>query len=125
QEIGGAMWPTILLVGISTLLSTVFGIIIGIYGAWRRELLRQEHALRLADPVLDAGGVARHAAAGRVRRQPRLVPHGRVRLAAADRRHRAHHRRPEPPVPSVHDAHARLHRRVRGDHALVPLGGDR
>jgi peptide/nickel transport system permease protein len=36
QEIGGAMWPTILLVGISTLLSTVFGIIIGIYGAWRR-----------------------------------------------------------------------------------------
>lgn len=30
------IWPTVLLVGISTLLSTVLGILVGIYGAWKR-----------------------------------------------------------------------------------------
>lgn len=34
--IAGRIWPTVLLVGVSTILSTVIGLLIGIYGAWRR-----------------------------------------------------------------------------------------
>jgi peptide/nickel transport system permease protein len=34
--IGERIWPTTLLVGLSTLLSTIFGLWIGIRGAWRR-----------------------------------------------------------------------------------------
>jgi peptide/nickel transport system permease protein len=30
------VWPTVLLVGVSTLLSTIFGLLIGIKGAWQR-----------------------------------------------------------------------------------------
>jgi peptide/nickel transport system permease protein len=30
------VWPTVLLIGVSTILSTVIGLLIGIYGAWRR-----------------------------------------------------------------------------------------
>ncbi len=30
------IWPTVLLVGVSTFLSVTFGILVGIYGAWRR-----------------------------------------------------------------------------------------
>jgi peptide/nickel transport system permease protein len=36
EEIGGRVWPTVLLVGLSTLLSTIFGLLLGIWGAWRR-----------------------------------------------------------------------------------------
>jgi peptide/nickel transport system permease protein len=36
SEIVHAAWPTIALVGVSTLLSTVFGVLIGIVSAWRR-----------------------------------------------------------------------------------------
>jgi peptide/nickel transport system permease protein len=36
EEIGGRVWPTVLLVGLSTLLSTIFGLLFGIWGAWRR-----------------------------------------------------------------------------------------
>jgi peptide/nickel transport system permease protein len=36
SEILSAAWPTIALVGISTLLSTVFGVMIGIAAAWKR-----------------------------------------------------------------------------------------
>jgi peptide/nickel transport system permease protein len=36
QEIAERIWPTVLLVGTATLLSTVAGILIGIKGAWRR-----------------------------------------------------------------------------------------
>jgi peptide/nickel transport system permease protein len=35
-EIKDAAWPTIALVGVSTLLSTVFGVLIGIVAAWKR-----------------------------------------------------------------------------------------
>jgi peptide/nickel transport system permease protein len=35
-EIGRRAWPTIALVGIATVLSTVFGVLIGIVAAWRR-----------------------------------------------------------------------------------------
>jgi len=36
EVIAGKLWPTLLLVGISTLLSAIIGILIGIRGAWRR-----------------------------------------------------------------------------------------
>jgi peptide/nickel transport system permease protein len=36
EEIADRIWPTVLLVGSATVLSTVFGILIGIKGAWRR-----------------------------------------------------------------------------------------
>ncbi len=34
--IGSRIWPTVLLIGVSTVLSTVIGLLIGIFGAWRR-----------------------------------------------------------------------------------------
>jgi peptide/nickel transport system permease protein len=36
ESVTEKVWPTILLVGTSTILSTVFGVLIGIRGAWRR-----------------------------------------------------------------------------------------
>jgi peptide/nickel transport system permease protein len=36
EEIWSPAWPTIALVGISTLLSTIFGVLIGIAAAWKR-----------------------------------------------------------------------------------------
>ena len=36
SEIADAFWPTIWLVGVSTVLSTVFGVLLGIWAAWRR-----------------------------------------------------------------------------------------
>jgi peptide/nickel transport system permease protein len=36
QRIGDRIWPTVLLVGTSTIASAVIGLIIGIYGGWRR-----------------------------------------------------------------------------------------
>ena len=35
-SIGEKVWPTVLLVGTATILSTLFGVLIGIKGAWRR-----------------------------------------------------------------------------------------
>jgi peptide/nickel transport system permease protein len=36
QEIGTAIWPTVLLVGVSTVLASLLGTWLGIYGAWNR-----------------------------------------------------------------------------------------
>jgi peptide/nickel transport system permease protein len=36
QRIGDRIWPTVLLVGTSTIASAVIGLLIGIYGGWRR-----------------------------------------------------------------------------------------
>jgi peptide/nickel transport system permease protein len=36
EVIGPRTWPTLLLVGVATILSTIIGLLIGIYGAWRR-----------------------------------------------------------------------------------------
>jgi peptide/nickel transport system permease protein len=36
ERIGERIWPTVLLVGTSTIASLLFGLIIGIYGGWRR-----------------------------------------------------------------------------------------
>jgi peptide/nickel transport system permease protein len=39
EEISSRIWATVVLVGISTLLSTILGILVGIYAAWRRSSL--------------------------------------------------------------------------------------
>ena len=39
EVIGERIWPTVLLLGLSTMLSTVIGLWIGIQGAWRRNSL--------------------------------------------------------------------------------------
>jgi peptide/nickel transport system permease protein len=44
SEIAAAAWPTVVLVGISTLLSTVIGVVMGIVAAWRRGSVR-DHTL--------------------------------------------------------------------------------
>jgi peptide/nickel transport system permease protein len=44
SEIGHATWPTVALVGIATVLSTVFGILSGIVAGWRRGSAR-DHGL--------------------------------------------------------------------------------
>jgi len=36
EVIAPRIWPTFLLVGVATVLSTIIGLLIGIYGAWRR-----------------------------------------------------------------------------------------
>ncbi|MBA2513491.1 MAG: ABC transporter permease [Solirubrobacterales bacterium] len=36
EVVAGRVWWTVLLTGVSTILSTVIGLLIGIYGAWRR-----------------------------------------------------------------------------------------
>jgi peptide/nickel transport system permease protein len=36
EEIGARIWPTVLLVGASTIASAFLGLLIGIYGGWRR-----------------------------------------------------------------------------------------
>ena len=36
EVIAPRIWPTLLLVGVATVLSTIIGLLIGIYGAWRR-----------------------------------------------------------------------------------------
>ena len=75
--------------------------------------------------LLDAGLLARHAAAGGLRCRAAVVPggwHGRPR-----RRPRLRRRTPRPVAPpraAVPHAHARLPRRVRDHHALVDARGD-
>jgi peptide/nickel transport system permease protein len=44
SEIGHATWPTIALVGVSTVLSTIFGVLWGISAGWRRGSVR-DHGL--------------------------------------------------------------------------------
>ena len=44
SEIGTAAWPTVALVGLSTLLSTLIGVAMGIVAAWRRGSVR-DHTL--------------------------------------------------------------------------------
>jgi peptide/nickel transport system permease protein len=36
ELLGGRLWPTVLLVGLSTVLSTIFGLLMGIRGGWSR-----------------------------------------------------------------------------------------
>ena len=60
QLILDRLWPTLLLVGTSTILATVIGVYIGIRGAWNRGgPFDQDLHRHVADALLDAGVVAR------------------------------------------------------------------
>ena len=118
------VWPTVLLVGTATILSTVFGILIGIKGAWRRgsafdtgSLLGSltlysmpEGWLGMILLITFAGTLGWFPAGG---------------YESTDRAHRVRARpgRREASLPSVSHADARLHRRVRDHHALLAPRG--
>ena len=79
------MWPTLLLVGTSTILAAVIGIWMGVNSGWRRGSRFDRSVDRLlADAVLDAGVVARPAAhlpaCGRTRPAARALPDRRALL---------------------------------------------
>ena len=95
KEIASKAWATIALVGISTLLSTVFGVLIGIAAAWRRRTKADYIATDVHDgDVLDAGLLARDAAAVVLRRHARLVPGRRHRGPDVERDRARAPRRP-------------------------------
>jgi peptide/nickel transport system permease protein len=48
EIIGEAIWPTVLLLGVSTIAATVIGILLGIWGAWRRGTLADTTTLGFA-----------------------------------------------------------------------------
>ena len=108
SEIKDSAGPTIALVGISTLLSAVFGILAGIAAAWRRRS-RTDYSAHVADDgdVLDARLLARDAPADRVLGLVRPAARGRHRGPEL-RRHGAREarRRGEAHDPARAHAHA-------------------
>ena len=119
EVIGGRMWPTVLLVGLGTLLAEL--------GrrpdrdprrVAARQPLRHELAVHLSRPVRDAGGLAGHASVALLLGMAALVPCRRVRERGRDRR-RPSGRSARPPVPAAAHAHARLHRGVLDRDALL------
>ena len=81
------LWPTLLLVGTSTLLATLIGVWIGIISAWNRgEPLRPDLDRDHPDALLDAGVVARAAADRRLRRRHRPDRRASSRPAGCTRR---------------------------------------
>ena len=125
QLIMDRLWPTILLVGTSTILATVIGVYLGIRGAWNRGgLFDRISTGDVADALLDAGVVARPVADRRSGRRllvhPRDLPDRgpplagrRPELAARRARHRL------APGVAGDDADAGLPRRLLPDHAQL------
>ena len=75
QLIGPRLWPTVLLLGTSTVLATVIGVWIGIRGGWNRGSTFDRASTAVCQhAVRDAGLLAGHGAADRVRVQDRAVP---------------------------------------------------
>jgi peptide/nickel transport system permease protein len=48
EVIGEAIWPTVLLLGVATVGATLFGILLGIWGSWRRGTLADTSSLSFA-----------------------------------------------------------------------------
>lgn len=48
EVIGEAVWPTVLLLGVATIGATVIGVLIGIWGAWRRGTVADKSSLGFA-----------------------------------------------------------------------------
>ncbi len=48
EVIGEAVWPTVLLLGIATIGATIIGVMLGIWGAWRRGTLADKSSLGFA-----------------------------------------------------------------------------
>ena len=73
--IGDYVWPTLVLLGTSTVLAAVIGIAIGISGGWKRGSTFDRGSHRdHADPLRDARVLARHDAADPVQHRRRHLP---------------------------------------------------
>jgi peptide/nickel transport system permease protein len=89
EVIGDKIWPTILLVGTSTIASAVVGLIIGIYGGWRRGSAFDVGSLGFtlfvyAMPEFWFGILVLMAFAGGVGPFPAIFPTGGYESAASD-----------------------------------------
>ncbi len=128
EVIGERIWPTVLLLGLSTMLSTVIGLWIGIRGAWRRNSLFDRVSLGAsltlyAMPEFWLGIMLLIAFGVGVGSFPGLFPTGglsspNTELASLG----GVGRRGPAPVPALPHPHPGLHRRVRAGHALVAAG---
>lgn len=89
EVIGEKVWPTVLLVGLSTIASAVFGLIIGIYGGWRHGGRFDVGSLGVtlflyAMPEFWFGILVLMAFAGGVGPFPAIFPTGGYETAASD-----------------------------------------
>lgn len=89
EVIGQNIWPTVLLVGLSTIASTIIGLIIGIYGGWRRGSRFDVGSLGFtlfvyAMPEFWFGILVLMAFAGGVGPFPAIFPTGGYESAASD-----------------------------------------
>jgi peptide/nickel transport system permease protein len=89
EVIGEKVWPTLLLVGASTIASAVIGLIIGIYGGWRRGSAFDVGSLGFtlfvyAMPEFWFGILILMAFAGGVGPFPAIFPTGGYESAASD-----------------------------------------
>ncbi|MGI8708905.1 MAG: ABC transporter permease [Actinomycetota bacterium] len=96
QAIAERIWPTVLLVGVSTILSTVLGLLIGIYGAWKRGSAFDLSSLGFAlvtysMPEFWLGILLLIAFAGGVGVFPSLFPTGGIETPGADYTGLAHY----------------------------------
>jgi peptide/nickel transport system permease protein len=87
--IGGAIWPTVLLVGTSTIASAIIGLLIGIYAGWRRGSAFDVGSLGLtlvaySMPEFWFGILVLLAFAGGVGFFPAIFPTGGYETAGAD-----------------------------------------
>ena len=126
QRIGERIWPTIVLVGLSTLLSSLIGVFLGIHAAWRRgtafDLATTSFTmLTYAMPDFYLGILLFAAFAGGLGWLP---TGGLIRPGQRRHRHRTASRRGSSPRSAVPHPHARLPGRVRDHHALVADRGD-
>jgi hypothetical protein len=125
EVVAERIWPTVLLLGVSTMLSTVIGLWIGIKGAWQRGSVFDRVSLGASlGPVRHARVLARDPAADRLRGRGRVLPGAVPDRGTVQPQHRAGQRgrvvgRGQTPVPALPHPHPGLHRRVRAGHALV------
>lgn len=89
KVIGDKIWPTLLLVGASTIASAVLGLIIGIYGGWRRGSAFDYGSLGFtlvayAMPEFWFGILVLMAFAGGIGPFPSIFPTGGYETAGAD-----------------------------------------
>ena len=121
------LWPTILLVGSATILSTVFG------DRDRASRVAGNEGASSTQASLYGGMVFYSMPEGWLGMMLLICSSpprwggsrsGGYEVRVRPDRVRAHRRRREPPLPAAADPHARLHRRVLDHHAVVTAGGD-
>ena len=116
-----SFWPTVWLVGTATVASMVIGTLLGIRAAWKRGSRDRHRGDDVLDVhLLDARLLVGDGPVRRVRREPAVVPDGRLRgrRQHGDRVGRLPRSRPSH-GPARADARPRLHRRVHDPDAGV------